>query len=63
MIKQVVIDKTTGKVKRWGFCEFRDDGSFDPDTEEIIETEFDFEPDIDEQDWYWNGETFQKEPI
>ena len=56
MIKQIVIDKTTKNVKRWGYCDFQNDGTFNSDTEQIIEKEFIFNPDIDEQDWqYDNG--------
>ena len=45
-IRQVVIDKFTLEVKRHGFCDFENDGSFDPSTEDIIEMDFDFIPDI-----------------
>lgn len=54
MIRQVVIDKVSKQVKRHGFCNFENDGSFNSETEEIIEKDFIFNPDIDEQDWYWN---------
>ena len=60
--QQNVIDKTTKTVLRWGHCDFANDGSFDPDTEEIITMEFRFDPDIDVQDWEYNtvSETFQE---
>jgi len=51
MIQQNVIDKTTGIVKRWGFCDFEHDGTFDADTEDIITMRFVFDPPIDEQAW------------
>lgn len=58
MIMQNVIDKTSKIVKRYGYCDFENDGSFDSENEEIIEYEFTFYPPIDQQDWYWNGSTF-----
>lgn len=63
MIRQEVIDKTTKVVKRHGFCDFANDGQFDPDTEQIIEKDFDFDPDIDDVTWTWNAttETFDQE--
>ena len=51
--QQNVIDKTTKVVKRWGFCDFENDGSFDADTEEIIEKAFVFDPEIDEAEWIY----------
>lgn len=59
-IKQVVIDKTNNQVLRWGYCDFENDGSFDGSNEEIIENDFNFQPDIDQQDWFWDdvGQTF-----
>ncbi len=39
---QVVIDKTTKEVKRSGYTDFVNDGSFDSDTEEVIEKDFIF---------------------
>ena len=60
--KQFVIDKTTKKVLRFGFCDFANDGSFTSGTEEIIENNGILLPPLEEQDWYWNqnlGE-FQK---
>lgn len=63
MIRQEIINKNTKKVKRHGFCDFENDGQFDPITEEVIEKNFVFAPDIDDQDWYWNGSTFQTNPI
>ncbi len=57
-MKQVVIEKTTGKVLRWGYCDFASEDIFNPDAEEIITTDFSFSPDIDEVAWRWNGELF-----
>lgn len=61
--QQNVIDKTTKVVKRWGFCDFENDGSYQPDVEEIIEKAFLFDPDIDETTWLWDSEleTFVEE--
>jgi len=63
--QQNVIDKTTKVVKRWGFCDFENDGSFDSNTEEIIEMAFLFDPDIDEMTWLWDSglETFVEEGV
>ena len=64
MIKQVVINKTTKKVLRWGYCDFTNDGSFDSVTEEVIEKDFIFDPPLYDMftdvttEWYWDGETF-----
>lgn len=58
-----VIDKTSKIVKRHGFCDFENDGAFDSNTEEIVVKDFFFNPDIDTQDWYWNGTTFQTDPV
>ena len=63
MTMESVIDKTSKKVKRYGYCDFANDGSFNPTTEEIISKDFFFAPDIDQQDWYWNGTTFQTDPV
>ena len=62
MQKHEVIDKTTKQVKRWGYCDFTQDGSFDTNTEEQIIHDFVFDPDIDETNWYWNGSTFTTTP-
>lgn len=58
MIQQNVIDKTTKIVKRAGYCDFEHDGSFNPDTEEIITMNFTFNPPLEEQAWEYDGETF-----
>jgi len=60
--RKIVIDKTTGKVLRHGFVDFENEDVFDPDTEEVIEMDFDFIPGIDRQDWYYDKEnnTFVK---
>ena len=44
MDKQIVIDKETKQVLRFGHCDFENDGSFDSDTEQIIEQNFRFSP-------------------
>jgi len=56
MIRQVVIRKNDNKVLRHGFCDFENDGSFNSEIEEIIEKDFTFNPDIDDQGWYWHPE-------
>jgi hypothetical protein len=63
MIQQNVIDMVSKKVKRYGHCNFRDDGSFDEVNEDIIEMEWVFSPDISERNWYWNGVSFQPYPL
>jgi hypothetical protein len=60
-ILQCVINKTTKKVKRFGFCDFWNDGKFDSGTEEIVEQNFIFNSlPLAYQDWYWNGSTYQQ---
>ena len=62
MIKQFVIDSTSKKVKRWGYCDFSADGSFDAATEQVIEKEVALSP---SQNWYWNEgmQEFQNTPV
>lgn len=66
--QQVVIDSTTKEVKRYGRCDFENDGSFDPETEELIGSDFLFEPPMPPglgpptEVWYYNGSTFQITP-
>ncbi len=57
-ILQVVIDKTSKKVLRFGFCDFENDGSFDNGNETIIKKYKVFEFEIYEKDWFWDGENF-----
>lgn len=60
---RVVIDKTTKDVKRYGYCDFENDGSFDSGTEEIVEHYFVFDPrPSDTVTWRWNAtlETFEQ---
>lgn len=56
MIKQIVIDKITKEVKRWGYCDFSNDGSFDEFTEEIIEKDFLFLSEYSDIIWYYDTE-------
>ena len=62
MNKQIVIDKTSKKVLRFGCCDFENDGSFDSDTEQIIEQNFRFSPGLYNfatdamTDWYYDEE-------
>lgn len=56
MVQQNVIDKTTKVVKRWGFCDFEHDGTFDAETEDIVLKRFVFDPPIDEHLWEWDAE-------
>jgi len=61
MEKNFVIDKVTKKVKKHGYCDFE----INSETEELIVKNFDLNPDVDEQDWYWNNaiQDFQTNPI
>ena len=38
-----VIDMTSKVLKRWGYCDFFTDGSFDPVTEEVVNKYWDFD--------------------
>lgn len=62
MTQKIVIDKTTKRVKRYGFCNFENDAQFDPNTEEIIVSDFFFDELPSKVVWIWNGgtETFDK---
>ena len=57
MPRKFVIDKTTKQVKRHGFSDFANDGTFDSGTEEIIEKSASLVPGIHAQNWYWNAST------
>lgn len=61
-IKQIVIDSTTKAVKRHGYCDFANDGSFDAVTELIIEKDFIFTQSIHDVTWQYDpgGVTFNK---
>ena len=59
MDRQVIIDSVSKKVKRHGYCTF----DYDAETESLVMTTFEFNPSIREQDWYWNGTTFQKTQV
>lgn len=56
---ETVIDKTSKEVKRYGYCDFLNDGSFDSDTEEIIDGFFEFDPDYN-YTYNVSTETFDK---
>jgi len=56
--RKVVIEATTGKVLRHGYSDFANDHTLESGTEQIIESEFVFAPDIDIWNWYWTGSTF-----
>lgn len=60
MPRQIVIDSTTKQVKRHGYTTF----TIDPNTEQVIEMDFDFIPNINEQDWYYDevNNTFVQTP-
>jgi hypothetical protein len=66
MIRQVVIDKTSKLVKRHGYVDFTSRPDFDPETEQVIEKEFEFIPDISDPffptAWVYNAadDTFEK---
>lgn len=59
-IQQVVIDSTTKVAKRLGYCDMENDGSFNSDTEQMVEFDFDFNPPIEEAEWTWDGDTFNQ---
>ena len=60
MVKQIVINKETKKVLRFGCCDFENDGSFDSDIEQIIEQNFRFSPGMysfatdETTDWFYD---------
>jgi len=64
MQQQVVIDTATSVVKRAGYCDFENDGSFSPGTETLLVEGTDyagdvfFEPRIDQALWTWTGSAF-----
>lgn len=49
-------------VIKHGFTDFTQDPEYDSGKHQIIEKNFDFDPDIYEQDWFWNSstQTFQQ---
>ena len=57
-IQQVIIDSSTNIAKRSGYCDMENDGSFDLNTEAIVEKDFEFNPPIDKTEWTWDGDTF-----
>lgn len=62
---QFVIDQTTKKLKRYGACDFANDGSFDTATEQIIESDVVLTAPLEDQAWFWNAATgeFQTMPV
>jgi len=44
-------------VIRYGFSDLANDGQFNGTNEEIVQDNSVLDPDIDEQDWYWNSST------
>jgi len=56
--RKVVVETTSGKVLRHGYADFVNDHSFDAEIEQIIESGFVFNPDIDRWNWFWTGSTF-----
>tara|TARA_Y100000310_G_C20044575_1_gene517733 strand:+ start:162 stop:374 length:213 start_codon:yes stop_codon:yes gene_type:complete len=63
-IRRIIIDKSTRRVLRHGFCDFENDGSFDPAAEEVVSLDFVFDPPCEDPyndtttAWYWDGSTF-----
>ena len=55
--KQYVIDKTSGELKRYGFCDFANDGSFDSVAEKIIVGDYS-SLDIINEVYTWDGVKF-----
>lgn len=54
MVQNVVIDKTTLRVKRYGYVDFAAKPEFDPETERVIKRDFDFGYD---KAWVYNAES------
>lgn len=62
---KIKINKVSHKCLCSGYCDFANDGAFNPESEEIIEKDIVFIPSILKQDWYWNETTqeFQTQPV
>ncbi len=58
--RQYVIDSTTKKMKRGGYSDFLNDGEYNGGTEEIITVDIILDCHTDK---YWNGSSFQNDPI
>ena len=65
MLQQNVIDNSSKKLKRFGYTNFLNDGTFDATTESIVELYRLFDPPLTIQDYYWNATSgeFQTTPI
>lgn len=65
-VQQVVIMTLTGVVLRAGFCDFENDGTFNPSAETILKEDIDylgrviFDPPPPDVVWIWNGSEFEK---
>ena len=57
MVQHVVIQKSDNKVLRYGFSDFENDGQYNSEIEEIIESSYMFKISLDEQDYHYNPET------
>ena len=55
-ILQIVIRKSDNQVLRIGHCDFANDGTFNSETEEIIEKDFIFYPDLVTKIWEYDDE-------
>ncbi len=44
-------------VLKHGYVDFTQDDDYDISNHDIIEKDWDFVPDLYEQDWYWNSTT------
>ena len=66
MAIQYVIDKITGKILRWGYCDFERDGSLNTLTEEVLTNEKEIHPEknTDKEAQYYDKEsqTIKLEP-
>ncbi len=58
--RKVLNDITTGKVLRHGFVDFANEACFDGVNEEVRDSNFRFDPPTEEQDWKWNGTTYEQ---
>lgn len=60
MSQKNVIDKVTKILKRYGYSDFENDGSFNSSIEEIVDCDFEFDELPTECCWVWTGSTFIK---
>lgn len=56
-MREAVIEKETGKLLRWGYCDFTTQLDFDTAKEEVVETGQELDSDYE---WTWDGKSFVK---